>query len=499
MNFLGFHKNKKRSAQPATQEETDLPGQEQPAALSPSGSLLSANPHTGTRFNRKVIMMVGGGVLLIALFAMISALQPPKQATAQEEAELRAQKDSGKPVTPAITPDVIQEVPDSYGNLNKYEADKLARAKKGGKYPNLGEPVPAVTGSLKTAAASGNAPVSYQGVGSVKDVSTGAIASYNSGDRYSNAGAQRISPEEKELIDARKSPIKFSSFQAGQTTAQDNSSPNSNTNRGVLPGSLLNRGTGGAGEEGEGGLLGGLGALASAAGGGGGGAGKDDQNLQSEKRKFIDEQKKAKDKNFYVKSSLQQPLSPYEIKSGSIIPGVMITGILSDLPGNIVGQVRENVFDTVTGHYLLIPQGTRIVGTYDSKIAYAQERVLIVWTRLIYPNGDSIDLEGMGGIDLSGYAGLSDQVDNHYLKLLGGVILSTMLSTGAKITAGNNAAGQADIGQLAASGAGEEINKVGAKFVEKNLDVQPTLEIRPGFKFNVFVSKDLILKPYRKS
>jgi type IV secretion system protein VirB10 len=177
----------------------------------------------------------------------------------------------------------------------------------------------------------------------------------------------------------------------------------------------------------------------------------------------------------------------------------MITGIDSDLPGHLVGQVRENVYDTVTGQYLLIPQGTRIIGTYDSKIAYAQERVLIVWTRLIYPNGDSIDLEGMGGVDMSGYAGLSDQVNNHYLKLLGGVLLSTMLSTSAKIAAGNNAVGQADIGQLAAAGAGEEINKAGSSLVEKNLNVQPTLEIRPGFKFNVFVSKDLILKPYRRS
>jgi type IV secretion system protein VirB10 len=100
---------------------------------------------------------------------------------------------------------------------------------------------------------------------------------------------------------------------------------------------------------------------------------------------------------------------------------------------------------------------------------------------------------------MSGYAGLSDQVNNHYLKLLGGVLLSTMLSTSAKIAAGNNAVGQADIGQLAAAGAGEEINKAGSSLVEKNLNVQPTLEIRPGFKFNVFVSKDLILKPYRRS
>ena len=492
MNIFGLQINKKPPVNPVSGKDTELPDQEQPAAISPSGTILSAEPHTGTRFNRKVIMIVAGVIILIGFFAMMSALQPPKQLTPQEDAEIKAQKDSGKTVIHAVTPDIIQEVPDSYGNLGKYEADKLIKARKAGKYPNLGEPIPAVTGSLKSAANTPN-----QGIGSVKDVSDGAIASYNSVGRRTDSAGQRIFPEEKELIDARKSPIKFASFQASQSPAQNNGA--AMTNRGIVPGTLLNRGSmpESSGEGGGSDLLGGLGlgALGAARGGTDG----NEQNMQSEKRKFVDEQKKSKDRNFYVNNTLQKPVSPYEVKTGSIIPGVMITGIDSDLPGHLVGQVRENVYDTVTGQYLLIPQGTRIIGAYDSKIAYAQERVLIVWTRLIYPNGDSIDLEGMGGIDMSGYAGLSDQVDNHYLKLLGGVLLSTMLSTSAKIAAGNNAVGQADIGQLAAAGAGEEINKAGSSLVEKNLNVQPTLEIRPGFKFNVFVSKDLILKPYRKS
>jgi type IV secretion system protein TrbI len=500
MSIFGYVIKKKPPAQTNAGKDSELPEKEQPSAVSPSGSILSAEPHTGTRFNRKVIIGVVGVVILIGFFAMISALQPPKQLTPQEDAELKAQRESGKAVAYAATPDVIQEVPGSYGDISKYEADKLVKARKGGKYPKLGEPVPAVTGSLK-AAAEGNSSVTNKAtnqIGSVKDVSAGAIASYNAADNRQNryAATQQISPEEKELIDARKSPIKFASFQ-GNTQAAANQDKKL-ANQGIAPGTLLSKAlaSGKGGEDDEPmDLLGGLGI--GAALGGGHGGGKDDQNMQSEKRKFIDQQKKEKDRNFYVAHSLQKPLSPYEVKSGSIIPGVMITGINSDLPGNIVGQVRENVYDTVSGRHLLIPQGTRIVGTYDSKVAYAQERVLVVWTRLIYPNGDSIDLEGMGGVDMSGYAGLSDQVNNHYAKLLGGVILSTMLSTSAKITAGNNSVGTADIGQLAASGAGEEINKVGARLVEKNLNVQPTLEIRPGFKFNVFVSKDLILRPYK--
>jgi type IV secretion system protein VirB10 len=224
----------------------------------------------------------------------------------------------------------------------------------------------------------------------------------------------------------------------------------------------------------------------------------DDQNMQGEKREFVEKEKKERN-GFYVKGGLIPVLSRYELKAGNIIPGVMITGINSDLPGRLVGQVRENIYDTVTGRHLLIPQGTRVIGTYDSKVAYAQERVLIVWTRLIFPNGDSIDLEGMDGVDLSGYAGLRDKVNNHYGKLITGVVLSSILSATAKVAAGNYDSGQASFGQLAASGAAQEVANVGAKIADKNLNVQPTIEITPGMKFNVFVNKDLILRPYKRS
>ena len=167
-----------------------------------------------------------------------------------------------------------------------------------------------------------------------------------------------------------------------------------------------------------------------------------DQNMQQEKRDFTKEEKtQGSAKEAYLKNPMIPAFSRYEVKAGSIIPGVMITGINSDLPGKLVGQVRENVFDTVTGHHLLIPQGTRVIGAYDSKVAYAQERVLIVWTRLIFPNGDSIDLEGMDGVDLSGYAGLTDKVNNHWTKLITGVVLSSILSAGSKVAAGNNQVG----------------------------------------------------------
>jgi type IV secretion system protein VirB10 len=224
--------------------------------------------------------------------------------------------------------------------------------------------------------------------------------------------------------------------------------------------------------------------------------GEDDQNMQDEKRTFANE---AREQSPYLLASMQQPLSKYEIKAGTIIPSLLITGLNSDLPGQITAQVRENVFDTASGRYLLIPQGTRLVGEYDSKVAYGQERALIVWSRLIMPNGNSISLEGMPGVDMSGYAGISDRVNNHYAKLITGVILGSVIGAGAQVATGGQgtAFNAPSFGQLAVSGAAQNINQAGQQITQRNLNLQPTIEIRPGLKLNVFVTKDMILKPYR--
>jgi len=223
------------------------------------------------------------------------------------------------------------------------------------------------------------------------------------------------------------------------------------------------------------------------------------QNMQLEKRDF--KKKKEDDDAVYVNHHLQNPLSPYQIMAGTVIPGVMITGINSELPGQIIGQVRENVYDTVTGNHLLIPQGTKVIGRYDSVIAYGQERVLIVWNRLIMPNGSSLLLDTMPGTDLAGLSGLKDKVNNHYLKLTAGVVLSTLLSVGASVSSGtpgyNDEDDGYDITDKFAENAGQSLNQAGQKIVGKILNIQPTLEIRPGFKFNVMVNKDIVLRPYK--
>lgn len=160
---------------------------------------------------------------------------------------------------------------------------------------------------------------------------------------------------------------------------------------------------------------------------------RESDSRQDEKESFLSAERR-------VATQLEQKLavarSPYELMGGTLIPAVLITGLNSDLPGKILGQVSQNVFDTRSGRYLLLPQGTKLLGEYDSRIAYGQERVLIVWTRLILPNGKSVTLEGMPGVDLSGYAGVSDQVNNHYGRLLTGVLLSSFLIATAQMAEG---------------------------------------------------------------
>jgi type IV secretory pathway VirB10-like protein len=216
--------------------------------------------------------------------------------------------------------------------------------------------------------------------------------------------------------------------------------------------------------------------------------------MQGEKREFIDNQ--TTDKG-YLESRVTWPKSKFEVKAGSVIPISIITGINSDLPGEIIGQVRENVYDTVTGNYLLIPQGTKVMATYDSVIAYGQERALLCWSQMRRPDGSSLDLECSPGIDLAGYAGMSDQVDNHWGRIIGGVILSTALSVGTTASQGDIEGYNATIEQQMAADAADTINDVGQQITKKNLNIQPTIKIRPGFSANILVNKDMILTPYK--
>mgnify|MGYP003418136708 CR=1 FL=1 len=218
-----------------------------------------------------------------------------------------------------------------------------------------------------------------------------------------------------------------------------------------------------------------------------------DQNRQASKEKFLQEQRGS---GFYLNSFQQSQISPYEIKVGSIIPAVLVTSINSDLPGGIIAHIRENVYDSTTGKHLLLPQGSKIYGIYDSNISYAQNRILIVWQRIVLPNGESIALENMPGVDLSGSAGLRDKTNYHSLQLLRGVVLSAVFGAGTAIVTYEKD-GDNNYMNEAGRGAGENIDTIGQKMADKDLNRQPTIEIRQGNKFNILVHKDMILKPLR--
>jgi type IV secretion system protein VirB10 len=190
---------------------------------------------------------------------------------------------------------------------------------------------------------------------------------------------------------------------------------------------------------------------------------------------------------------LTDPPSSYVVQAGAVIPAALITGLRSDLPGQITAQVTSHVYDSPTGRFLLIPQGSRLIGEYDSRVAFGQSRVLLAWTRLILPNGRSIVLERQPGADEAGYAGLEDGVNNHWGKLFMAAGLATVLNIGVELGADDDD----DIARAIREGSQDTIGRAGDEIVRRQLSIPPTLTIRPGFPVRVMVTRDLILEPYR--
>lgn len=217
-----------------------------------------------------------------------------------------------------------------------------------------------------------------------------------------------------------------------------------------------------------------------------------DQNAQQRKLDFVNAHD---DRSFYNPHVLQDPVSPYEVMAGTLLSASLITGLDSDLPGMVVAQITQNVFDTVTGQTLLIPQGSRLIGTYDSVVAFGQSRALVVWQRIIMPDGSSIQIDNLPATDTNGYAGLQDRVDYHTWALLKGVALSTLLGVGSELTLN----GHSDLVNAIRLSTEDSLNQVGQQLTQKNLNMQPTIKVRPGWPLRVIVHKDLILRPYQES
>ncbi|GFO63605.1 TrbI/VirB10 family protein [Geomonas paludis] len=387
------------------------------------------------RFNRKALTVLTVVFTASITFALVAGLSPKKTATGEERKPVK--EEEVKSQTAPGLPDPMISAPGNYQELGRKQASRPAAGQSGkaGRDPGpdaVAEPAPT---QQPTSAYTVTLP-----------------------------GQTAESHAHKDGLTAISSPVTFSQGEPPQQ------------GRGEEPRPLVVPTLPGLPQLGERPV-------------------PDDQNMQGEKRDFSRERQQDLP---YLKTTLMAPISQYEIKAGTILPATLITGINSDLPGQIIAQLRENVFDTVTGNYLLVPQGTRLIGEYDSKVAFGQERVLVVWTRLIMPNGESINLEGMPGADLSGYAGMGGRVNNHYGKLVTGVVLGSVIGAGAQVAVGGQGAPNVPptFGNLAVSGAAQNINQAAQQHTNKVLNMQPSIEVSPGDKINVFVTKDMILKPF---
>jgi type IV secretory pathway VirB10-like protein len=210
--------------------------------------------------------------------------------------------------------------------------------------------------------------------------------------------------------------------------------------------------------------------------------------------------KRASDDQFILPYKVQEAVSELEVKAGSIIPIPLVTGINSDLEGNIIAQVNSNVWDSRTGDYLLIPQGTKVLGSYESDNVIGVERVGIVWNRLIFPNGDSLSIEDMRGSDVEGYSGLKDKVNNHYGRIFGSALMLSAVTTSvALVEDDSNTFDNRSVSQTAREEVALNLGRVMTEKLRQDMNIEPTIEIRPGKKNLIIVAKDMTFeKPYEQ-
>lgn len=210
------------------------------------------------------------------------------------------------------------------------------------------------------------------------------------------------------------------------------------------------------------------------------------------------------DRDEWLSPHTREPGRPCEIKTGTVIPGIMVSGINSDLPGSLIAQVSQNVYDTATGHHLLIPQGSKLYGTYDSRVVYGQSRVLVAWNRLNFPDGSAVTLGAMPGTDISGYAGYEDKVNNHYLRIFGSSLLMSLITGGTSYAMdstsnSSNDSNRTTVQDSMAAALAAQMGQSTMSLLQKNLNIKPTLEIRPGYQFNIIVTKDVVFQvPYTR-
>jgi len=416
----------------------DVPLPDAPPKAAAENVALRAPARPVTRLNRRMLALLAGGLLVAVLGALMWSLQPQRRG-ASEQTELynvdRVSRSEG-----------LDQLPSDYSKLPPtLPAD----------VPPLGAPLPGDLGGpiLK-------AEQQAQGYGGYPQPG------------HDPAEAERLA-RLKEAEEAAGSAVFFRSSgqKAGAASAQAAPATNVAANAAFDPMAAGPAST--AAQPADPAAV---------------------QNRQDQKEAFLSKAGPTETRN---SGSLQLPASPYQVMAGAVIAAALVTGIRSDLPGDVIATVTEPVYDSATGKYLLIPQGSRILGRYNSQVSHGQSRVQVVWNRVILPDTSSLTLDNLVGTDAAGYAGLEDGVTWHWDRILAGAAMTTLLGVGAELAAPENRQDGNRVVIAGRDSVQDSVNQIGQEVTRRNMNIQPTLTERPGLPVRVTVNRDLVLRPYQ--
>ncbi|WP_247548498.1 TrbI/VirB10 family protein [Ralstonia pseudosolanacearum] len=418
-----------------SQDDTPDLAAPQAAKVAPESVALRAQPRPVTRLNRRTLAILTGGLAVMVLGATMWSLQPRKR-TAVEQTELYN-------VDRVSRTEGLEHLPADYSKLPPTLPPRV---------PELGPPLPGDLGPaivksqqpvVPTYTAPGQSPVTAEHDAQRKEAEAAAGSSVffrSSNQRAAAASTQAAATSPASGLSG------FDPMAAGPaSTAAQPADPTTT------------------------------------------------QNRQDQKEAFL----KAGTTETRNSGNLKMPASPYQVMAGTVIAGALVTGIKSDLPGDVIATVTEPVYDTATGKLLLIPQGSRILGRYNSQVSYGQSRVQVVWNRIILPDTSSLTLDNLAGTDPAGYSGLEDGVDWHWDRIFAGAALTTLLGIGAELAAPENRQNGDRVIVAGRDSLQDSVNHVGQEMTRRNLNIQPTLTERPGLPVRIIVNRDLVLRPYQ--
>lgn len=407
-----------------------------PSKAAPDTVALRAQPRSVTRLNRRMLAALCGGLAVAVLGALMWSLQPQRRG-ANESTELYN-------VDHVSRSEELDQLPADYSKLPPTLPPNV---------PELGPPLPgdlgpAIVNSQQPAVAGyappGHDPAEAERLARLKEAEEAAASSV-----FFRTGTQQAAPVAQSQVAVAPG---FSANAAFDPLA---AGPASTAAQPVDPTAV--------------------------------------QNRQDQKETFL----AGGSTQTRNSGNLQMPASPYQVMAGTVIAGALVTGIKSDLPGDVIATVTEPVYDTATGKFLLIPQGSRILGKYNSQVSYGQSRVQVMWNRIILPDTSSLTLDNLVGTDAAGYAGLEDGVDWHWDRIFAGAVMTTLLGVGAELAAPENHQDGDRVIIAGRDSAQDSINQVGQEMTRRNLNIQPTLTSRPGLPVRIIVAKDLVLRPYQ--